>query len=282
MSDARCSELSLASGEPLGATATTTREWLLVEVRGGWSREVRGPDALPEPVHEAIADWLTRTPESRLLFVRRLDRTAGRLLAFRVRADESSAEVRRLELDRLEDLVRLELAVAGEPSALPLVLVCGHGSRDPCCARRGTAAFRALVPVLGEEQLWLSSHQGGHRFAANVLVLPAGLQLGRVEPGDAPRVIGAALGGRIVLSSYRGRTWYERPVQAAELATRTAAALDGVDDLRLIDVEGARVRFRDRNGSDHAAVVEEDVGPVVPASCDGEPEPQTVFTARVV
>ena len=282
MNDARCSELSLALGEPLGATATTAREWLLVEVRGGWSREVTGPDALPEPVHEAISDWLARTPESRLLFVRRLDRPEGRLLAFRVRADESVAEVRRLEFDRLEDLVRLELAVAGEPSTLPLVLVCGHGSRDPCCARHGTAVFGALVPVLGEEQLWLSSHQGGHRFAANVLVLPAGLQLGRVEPADAQRVIAVALGGRIVLSRYRGRTWYERPVQAAELATRKAAGLDGVDDLRLLEVRGGRVHFQDRDGSEHVALVEETAGPIVPASCGDEPEPQTVFTARVV
>ena len=47
---------------------------------------------------------------------------------------------------------------------------------------RGTAVFRALAGHVPEDDLWLSSHQGGHRFAANVLVLPSGMQLGRLDP----------------------------------------------------------------------------------------------------
>ena len=67
-----------------------------------------------------------------------------------------------------------------------LVLICGHGTRDTCCAVRGTAVHAALASHLEPDQLWISSHQGGHRFAANVLVLPAGIHLGRLTPDTAP------------------------------------------------------------------------------------------------
>jgi hypothetical protein len=282
VSVARCSELSRAAGEPLGATATAARHWLLVEVRGSWSREVTSPDALSEPARDAVSDWLARMPSSRLLFVRRPVRVGGRALVFVVDAAESTADVRRFELDRLEDLARADLAVGGEPSDVPLVLVCGHGSRDPCCAPRGTAVFGALASKLGEEQVWLSSHQGGHRFAANVLVLPGGLQFGRVEPEEALRVVAAALEGRIALERYRGRSVYERPVQAAELAVRETIGLEGVGDLLFVDAEGGRVRFRDGDGREHVALVAETLGPSVPSSCGAEPEAQATFSAGVV
>ncbi len=161
------------------------------------------------------------------------------------------------------------------------MLVCGHGTRDACCALRGTAVFSALVPSLPAGSLWLSSHQGGHRFAANVLVLPAGLQFGRLEPDEASEVVSRALSGTITLDRYRGRTSYDAAVQAAEHAVRTTAGLDRVDDLRLAAVEGDVVRFVATDGAEHTAVVERRDGPVVPASCGAVPEPQALLTARL-
>jgi hypothetical protein len=160
--------------------------------------------------------------------------------------------------------------------------VCGHGSRDPCCALRGTAVFGALAPGLGEEELWISSHQGGHRFAANVIVLPAALQLGRVEPGEAPQVVARALEGRIELEHYRGRTCHEALVQAADHAVRASAGLDGIDDLRLVDVSGSTVRFRDVHGVEHLAEVADAPGASVPVSCRADPEPQPVYAVRLL
>ena len=78
-----------------------------------------------------------------------------------------------------------------------------------------------------------------------------------------------------------GRVYAAR-VQAAELAVRTARGLDGVADLELVEADGATVRFRDAAGREHVAVVEQRVGPTVPASCGAEPEPQAGFVARVV
>jgi hypothetical protein len=281
MSRERCSDLSRAADEPLVATATTATDWLLVEVPGTWPRDVSTGESLPEAARDAIAAWRARTPGSRLLFVRRPRRPRGPLLALVVQAHERIAEVRRIELAEHGELADLDLASAGEVVGTSLVLVCGHGARDTCCSLRGAAVHRALAEAVPSEVLWISSHQGGHRFAANVLVLPAGLQLGRVEPGEAPRLVSLALEGRIELDRYRGRSCYEPVAQAAEHAVRASAGLDRVADLRLVAVQGLRVAFEAADGARYEATVERHAGPVLPASCGAEAEEQPVLAASL-
>ncbi len=278
----RCSDLSRAANEPLAATASTADQWLLVEVPGTWGRDVTTGGTLPAAAHEAVADWLARTPRSRVLFLRRQGRSSRRPAAFVIRAEETEAEVRRIDLASHEDLARVDLETEGELLAGSLVLVCGHGTRDACCALRGTAVYGTLAAEVGDDRLWLSSHQGGHRFAANVLVLPAGVQLGRVDADNVARVVSRALEGRIELDHYRGRTCYEARVQAAEQAIRQKFGLDVVDDLRLLAIDGSVVRFRGRNGVEHAATVDEIDGPLVSASCGAEPERQKALVARLI
>jgi hypothetical protein len=278
---ARCSELSELADESLHATASTTQSWLLVEVSGTWSRDVSGGDGLPEAARRSVREWLERTPASRLLFIRRPGRSReGRELVFVVHAAASQSRVRRLELAQLDD-VDLDDSGADETGA-QLVLVCGHGSRDPCCALRGTAVYGALASRLGPEQVWISSHQGGHRFAANVLVLPSAVQLGRIAAAEAHAVVTEMLAGRLALDHFRGRATYSPEAQAADIAVRRAFGLDGIDDLQLVEADGGTVRFRDATGREHVASVEQHAGPVVPASCGAEPEPQVAFTARLV
>ena len=279
----RCADLSELAGEPLGATATNVENWLLIEVPGTWQRDVGDGAGLPEEARRVAAEWLESTPSSRLLFVRRPGRArSGGTLAFVVHAGESRVDVRRFELKTPGDLAATDLARGGDQTDARLVLVCGHGMRDACCALRGTAVYAALTETLGEDEVWLSSHQGGHRFAANVLVLPVGVHLGRLAPDSAVPVVVDALAGRIDLAHYRGRVAYPARVQAAELAVRSAEQLVAVDDLGLVAADDTLVRFRSHDGREHAAVVEGRIGPTVPASCGADPEPQAGFTARVV
>jgi hypothetical protein len=142
--------------------------------------------------------------------------------------------------------------------------------------------YAELAGRLGEEEAWISSHQGGHRFAANLLVLPAGLQFGRLEPGDAPLVAARALADRIELGYYRGRTCYDARVQAAERAVREAAGLEGVAEITLESLDDRAITFRVWDGARYEAVVEETNGPAVPASCGAEPEPQLHYIAASV
>lgn len=278
----RCSEISLEAGESLAATATTAEHWLLLEAPGSWPRDVSVDGALPEAAQEAVAAWLERTPGSHLLFVRRPGRSGARRLAFVIHAAESTTAVRRIELDRAGDLAGVDFATDGELTDQKLVLVCGHGTRDACCALRGAAVYGVLASRVGDEEMWISSNQGGHRFAANVLVLPSGLHFGRVDPESAPLVVARALAGRIDLERYRGRTCYAANVQAAEREVREARDLESAADLRLVGVDGSVVRFRAWNGSEYAALVQETVGPSVPASCGVKPEPQKAFSAQIV
>jgi hypothetical protein len=282
VSGPRCSASSLEAGESLAATATTAEHWLLVEVPGTWPRDVSMEGALPEPARKQVDTWLQERTSSRLLFVRRPGRPVGRTLVFAIQAAESEMLVRRIELTDPAELADVDLLSDGDQTDRPLVLVCGHGTRDACCALHGTAVHGALAARLGDDELWISSHQGGHRFAANVLVLPAGLQFGRVAPGAAASIVDRALSGRIVLDHYRGRTCYTSSAQAAEHVLREAGGLEGVADLRLVDGDGARVRFRARDGSEHVVLVEEVVGARVPASCGADPEHQRAFSARVL
>jgi hypothetical protein len=281
MTNGRCADLSEEAGESLAATATTVRTWLLVEVRGTWPRDVSDLTALDEGERAAISAWLEEIPSSRLLFIRRPGRARDRRLVFVVRATESDHDVRRLELGSMAEVTDIDLAVDGEVSDAPLVLVCGHGTRDPCCALRGSAVYGSLVAQLAADQLWLSSHQGGHRFAANVLVLPAGIHLGRVAIEDAPRVVGDALAGRIVLEHYRGRTAYSTREQAAERVVREVSGLASLSDVRLVGDDGVHVQFVDSAGREYRAVIDEESGPKVPASCGVEATPQHHVTARL-
>jgi hypothetical protein len=278
----RCADLSEAAGECLAATAVTARAWLLVEVRGAWPRDVSDSGALPPAAEAAIGAWLAETPKSRLQFLRRPGRTRRTRLAYVVRSEEGVKDVRRFELDDLEALSAVDLAGGGEPVDTSLVLVCAHGSRDRCCSLRGTAVFGALAGRLGEEELWISSHLGGHRFAANVVVLPAALQFGRVTPEEAPYVVARALGGRIELDRYRGRTSYDARAQAGERVVRSTAGLDGLDDLTLVAQENHRTRFRAWDGREWETAASETESPPVPASCGDDPAPQRAFAARVV
>jgi hypothetical protein len=278
VSPLRCSEASRAAGEPLAATASVGESWLLVEIPGTWPRDVAGEGGLAEPAGAAARDWLARTPRSRLLFLRRPGRRERVTAAYVVHAGAARRECRRLELASPAELAHADLDAGGEPWATPLVLVCGHGSRDACCALLGTPVYGALA-ALDAADVWISSHHGGHRFAANVLVLPAGLHLGRVEAAAATRVVGLALSGRIELDHYRGRTFHEPAAQAAEIAVREATGLAGVDDLRLVSARPGRVRFAGPDGAEHEAVVEEVAGPEVPPSCGAAAEPQSVLAA---
>jgi hypothetical protein len=282
-SAALCSDASRAAGEPLAGSAVHALRWLLVEVPGPWPRDVSDAATLPDGACEAVTAWLEQEAPSRLLFVRRphSGAPAPARLAFAVRAEESATAVRRFELERLEDLATADLSSGGDEVDAGLVLVCGHGSRDRCCALRGTAVFAALDAQLPEDALWLSSHQGGHRFAGNVLVLPSGIQLGRVDPDDAWDVTARALAGRIDLDRYRGRTCLPPAVQAAEHAVRAHLGLERLGALELVAADGPTIRFRDEGGREHVASVEESAGPTVPASCGAEPEPQRAFSVRV-
>ena len=116
---------------------------------------------------------------------------------------------------RDEQLLELDLDTAiGEPDPEPVYLVCAHSKHDTCCAIRGRPVATALASVR-PGRVWECSHVGGDRFAANVLVLPAGLLYGRVPAGAAAEFAAAADRDEVLPELLRGRVGLPGPAQAA-------------------------------------------------------------------
>lgn len=207
-------EPSMASAPP------ASRAWLLIEHPGPWPE--RELDAVPGPLRAAaqaagelgIRVQLIRGPGRRRrppvasVFT---GWTAGRTPWLR-RGDVSGA--RRLATD-LPGLSAGRVPAFGRPAAGPLFLVCTHGRRDVCCARLGGPLARALA---GQHpgQVWETTHVGGHRYAANLVILPHGLYYGPVGEESAAAAIAAYRRGEMELDRYRGRAGQPQAVQAAE------------------------------------------------------------------
>jgi hypothetical protein len=130
--------------------------------------------------------------------------------------------------------VLLVKRLSAEPASGRRYLVCTNGARDPCCAIRGPAVAQALEREL-PGQVYECSHLGGHRFAANVLVLPDGLCFGRLDARSAVALAAELEAGRLPLEQLRGRTALEPEQQAAEILVRRDLGLTRLYDLRLTE-----------------------------------------------
>ena len=237
-----CSELSEANGEPLSGTASRIDHWLLVEYRGVWVRDELSGSLLPVAVKNHLREQLGALPRSRLLFVRRPERRGHHgPVVFYGCTTERDPWFRSLELDGYEELLDLDVVAAisgsgraaGELLAHPLFVVCTHGKRDPCCARRGRPLYEGLREAADEGWVWQSTHVGGDRFAGNLVCLPEGVYYGRVTRLGALTVFTEHLAGRIDLEHYRGRCCHSFPVQTAELEVRVRTGLRGLDAVRV-------------------------------------------------
>jgi hypothetical protein len=271
-----CAALSAEADLPLAGTASSADRWLVLEHRRPWGRDAVPESGLPEAVVEALG-----SVEGKVLLARSPGRTRGPLAVFAARTTEDGGALRRLEISDVGEVASLDPFEAGAPVRGPLLLVCTHRVRDACCGRLGVPVYNALRGHVPDGFLWRSSHQGGHRFAANVVSLPHGIQLGRVAPGRAAEVAAALADGRIPLDVFRGRSHHAPVVQAADAAVRRAHGLDRLTDVRLLEQAGSRVRLLTPGGVAVVDVVDK-AGPVLPGSCGASPEPSRSLVATIV
>jgi hypothetical protein len=266
----RCAEYSLVD-EPLAGTAPIALGFALVEHPGPWGEKALAEAGLGELEAECKALGL------KALLVRRADRSTARGRAFAVWCGEEpfAVEVAPAALETSLEQLAAGIRPAGTAPAPRMWLICTNGKRDACCARDGVPVARALA-ALRPDQAWECSHLGGHRFAANVALLPEGLCFGRVSEANAPELVAAIEDGRVPHALLRGRMSVEPPLQAAEIAARAAGALTGLSaaptshDGSTATVAGLRVELH-----------EEPLTPR-PVSCGAEPEPVSAWHAQVV
>ena len=202
-----------------------SRAWLLIEHPGPWPHEA-AESGQPAPLAALVASavefglrvQMIRRPGRRQVGDVRtvfLGWTAGPEPWLR-RAEISASKPELAERDLKELAAGIRPAFGGAAEG-PVFLVCTHGKRSACCARFGTPLAQALV-ARHPGQVWESTHVGGHRFAANLVILPHGLYYGPVGLDAAAAAIDAYQRGEVVPGRYRGRAGQPRAVQEAEYA----------------------------------------------------------------
>jgi hypothetical protein len=214
-----------------------SRAWLLIEHPGPWPHEP-AETVLPGPLGELV--FSAAELGIRVQMIRRPGR--GRLGATRSIyagwTEGSQPWLRHAEWssdgsDGLADAVAtldVEKLVAGSApefgavAGKPVYLVCTHAQRSACCARWGGPLAQALAARY-PGQVFQTTHVGGHRFAANLVILPHGLYYGPVGLDGAVAAIGAYERGAVTAGRYRGRAGQPRSTQEAEheLLARTGS-----------------------------------------------------------
>jgi hypothetical protein len=249
----RCSDTSLARGEPLFATASSVLRWVLVEQPGAWARSAP-PTERDDPDRTASLREQAMQWKGRYLAIRRPAKApddAGRTV-FVAQSRPGAEYLLRLHVPDPADLRDVTLpdnlenpGPGWQRESQPLFAVCTHGKHDVCCAVKG----RPLAAALSEARpdlVWECSHIGGDRFAPNVVVLPSGWYFGRISPSEAEQFTGAVLAGRLPLRQYRGRSAYVPAVQAAQHFAAEQLSDGGAPDL--VDAEAFRPLHCERVG----------------------------------
>ncbi len=193
-----CSDASARRDEPMFATGSQVRGWLLIEVRGAWGEDAIHASAFGEHVPRHWKDELKRRHIRAVCIRSHLTSRGARRAAVRLRRPPArhrtgaavatrrrlagrrrAPRSRRLRVDRTA-------RDGWERVQESLILVCTNGRHDQCCANLGRPLVRALRDSPWADRVWECSHIGGDRFAANVVVLPDSLYFGRVDP-ESPR-----------------------------------------------------------------------------------------------
>jgi hypothetical protein len=213
--------------EPSMASAPeASRAWMLIEHPGPWPHEPSEAE-LPRVLQPVVAEavklgirvQLIRRPGSR-------GAGDGVLAGWTAGSQPwlrrgSAGAVGGLDLN---ELAAGNVVAFGSAVTEPVFLVCAHAQRNACCARFGGPLAQALTARY-PGQVFQTTHVGGHRFAANLVILPHGLYYGPVGLAEATAAIGAYERGAVAPGRYRGRAGQPRPTQQAEhvVLTRTGS-----------------------------------------------------------
>jgi hypothetical protein len=262
----RCAEIARTLDEPMVGTAPTTRRWLCLERTEAWPADII---QVREPGVRAL---LTRAAAAgfRPLMIRSTQRgPAGPPRIFLTDTAPGRNVTTTLDVERPEQLGDVPLPdpgqmLPGAPVTSPLLLICTHGERDPCCGLDG----QALADAIAGPDVFASSHLGGHRYAPTAMVLPTGYAYGRLDPTSAVAIRVSAAADLVTVDRCRGRcTWSPRG-QVAELAVREVTGLRSPDALIVEDDSGDTVHVAAATGERWAVDVEPvDVDATRPASC---------------
>jgi hypothetical protein len=173
------------------------------------------------------------------------------------------------------------LAPVANDSA-PMFLVCTHGRHDACCALRGRPLAHGLHQAR-PGRVWETTHLGGDRFAANLLVLPTGDLYGRVPSRAAAQLADRVDAGQVVPGLMRGRIGLPPIAQAALVYAHDQLAIVDRTALTVMSVKRVEAGLGQATvATPHGTVlvtVAVETGPAVQLTCRG-PEGARARTYR--
>lgn len=230
------------------ATGSQVGAWLLVEVDGAWGADAVHDSELGSFVPADFKDTMRRRG-IRVVCIRRLERRGMdevRLFLAVVHRPPHRGLLLERTVASLAEVAEIGLSLSRDDQRPPgwevvgerLVLVCTNGRHDQCCANEGRPVIRALRTTTHAERVWESSHVGGDRFAANIVILPDSLYFGRCVAETAADLIDEVDGGVLNLTHFRGRSSYRLEEQAIEHRVREELGVSGIDAVRIGAVDG--------------------------------------------
>lgn len=215
-----------AGYDPVGS-APTQRTHLVLECAPPWEREVTDSATFPSEVAELLARAAAEGSDARVtglmpdteytqpgltrVFLYSHDGRQSPVYAkqeYLVPPEQVPMLVEAL-LFAPHDLQRFS-PYRQETEGIREVLVCGHGSRDRCCATFGFEIYRELREKYARSRpdslrVWRCSHVGGHRMAPTLLDLPEGRYYAFVTAQDLPNLV--AREGSFAALEQKHRGW---------------------------------------------------------------------------
>ena len=294
-----CSEASRATNEVLAGTVKPSGIFFLIEnslpESGGWGSDAVKSAAQAGPLAPGL-QRLQTVHDAKILFIRQ-PRSQGKRFYVGL-TNQPEPRLYQTELSDYADLLGLDIDSLG-PGQAPrlngsemsevaeLYTVCANGRHDPCCAKHGMPVFQEMVAQAGRENVWQTTHIGGHRMAATMIAFPHGIVYGHVDPPDVEAIISNQRAGFMLAHKYRGRGAFagheldeaaHKAACAAEAVMREQLRSYRIADLRLdaIEANGGdewMIRFLDADGAIHAAHVRTEMSAPRPTSCGDPPKP---------
>lgn len=225
-----CSAVAKLAESELAGTAVHVEKWLLVEYARPWKPKAVLDNDLGPEINEHLTQLVQAVAQLgsklRIQFIKQANSTeqikprifladgnrhSPKLLAGRIGKYADLLQITPVQIEQHE----LPCVLGAVPCDDSLLLVCTNGQRDLCCARFGLPLFESLRIEFGN-RAWQTTHIGGHRYAPNLLCLPAGLVYGFVTPDDAACLINRHDASLIDAKKLRGRSCYSGVLQAAE------------------------------------------------------------------
>ena len=231
----RCSSWSRSLAEDPAGTAARASAWLALEQPGPWGAKAP-TQSLLDPELGAALERRANEHGGRFALIKAprthpTTRGSSRVLVsctrpgkqFLLTGDVHDAG-QALDVDwaaliegRVEDVIAAAPWLRRRTGSV--LLVCSNGRRDACCALLGLPVAVALHDQYGDD-VWESTHLGGHRFAPTTVVLPQGWSHARMDPVAGDDVLRAAAEGRVVLDRLRGHGSLTSAEQVADVVVR--------------------------------------------------------------